>query len=367
MNTDTTMTSPTPTPSAPDPRLRMLVRDTLESAQSFKELPAPEQKKIAHNLMQVMSYLNDPHAGLGNEVSEVAKILGDKKEDPSDKLRNRVAGGTKQAGQDFKGGAAREGATVFKELVKSVDFVGFVSGLIDGVYNSIVNSTIKQMMAFSQFLEAVVKSAEEFANDHVSENQARDHLVSKFPNALQINGLDEGEPKVGFKPDIDDKDKPDFKQALGVDANLDDEEGEKMLVQGMRLQVARQRQQMLSTMLLMGINRIVVTEGEIKASVLFEVSSKDTSNRTSAASMDDTQTHADSKSSSSFWGTDSSASSNTRVSTASASDQSTSESKLESHAKLTGYVQVKFKSETFPLEKLATGDQLSAVQGKSEK
>jgi hypothetical protein len=138
-----------------------------------------------------------------------------------------------------------------------------------------------------------------------------------------------------------------------------------MMVQAMRLQMARQRQQMLSTMLLMGVNRIVVTDGEIKATVQFDVSSTDTSNRQSAESMDDARTHTHNEASGSFWGTDSSSTVNTRVSTAHADDKAASDSKLESHAKMTGYVQVKFKSETFPLEKLANNDQMSAIQGKS--
>jgi hypothetical protein len=353
----------------PDPRLRRLVRDTLEHAQSFKQLPAEDQRKLAHNLAQVVDYLEDPYAGMGPEVAAAAeaRALADPPGTIQDNsaLRQRVAGGQKLVGKDFKAGGAREGAAVITDTVKKVDFVKFVSGLIDGVFNSIVNSSIKQMTAFASFLENVVKSVGEFTNDNVSQNQARDALVSKYPNALKLDGLDSGQPKIAMKDDVDSQDQPNFKQDLGVDGSLDDQEGEQAIVQAMRLQMGKQRQQLLSQILLMGLNRIIVTDGEIKASVLFDVQSTDTADRTNNASTFDDRTHRDAQHSSSFWGTDSSSNVNTQVSTANADEHEASTSKVEMHTKLSGSVLVKFKSDVFPLEKFATGDQMGALQTKS--
>jgi hypothetical protein len=350
---------------APDQRidaLRVAMRDAIESAPAFHQLPAEERHKIARNLMAVASYLDDPGAGLPPGTAEVARALDDSKQQSAVEEYKATAGKQNLVGKDFKAGATEAGTKAFGDLVKSVDFVGFVAGLIHGVYDSIVSASIKQMMAFSQFLEAVVKSAKEFADDHVTPNQARDYLTNKFPNALQLDGTDQGQPKLALKPDLDDKDTPDFKSALGVDANLDDEDGEAQIVQAAQLQMAKQKQQMISQMLLMGINRIVVTEGEIKASVLFDVTMSDTASRTTAASFDDTQTHNDSSSSGNGWGSDSSNSTtNTRVSTAHANTADQSDSRLDAHAKLTGYVSVKFKGEAFPLERFASNDEQSAI------
>jgi hypothetical protein len=115
----------------------------------------------------------------------------------------------------------------------------------------------------------------------------------------------------------------------------------------------------------MGINRIIVTDGEIKASVLFDINTTDTANRTTTASMYDEKQHQDQSSTSSFWGTSSGNTVNTSVSTANASDTDVSSAKVQMHTNLSGFVHVKFKSDTFPLEKLATGDQMSAIQNKS--
>jgi hypothetical protein len=359
---------PTGAARVPDPRLRRLVRDTLEGAPSFKALAVEDQRKLARNLTRVVDYLEDPQAGLGPEVASAARAVDrGLAQDPSDAARQRVAAGEKLVGQEFKAGAVTQGADTFSKGVETttVDFVKFVSGLIEGVFTSIVNSSIKQMMAFASFLENVVKSVDEFTSQNVTQNQARDALVNKYPNALKLDGLDSGAPQVVMKDDIDDKLKPNFKADLGVDASFDDEGGEEAVVQAMRLQMGRQRQHLLSQILLMGINRIVVTEGEIKASVLFQVDATDTANRTNTAAMHDAQTRTDQSSSGSFWGTDSSSSVNTRVSTVDASSTDVSTGKAELHSKLSGSVSVKFKSDVFPLERFATDDQKSAVQNKS--
>ena len=368
-----TLTHPTSLPTQRDAaaatakrRLRE-VRDTLQSASAFRALPLAKQQSLTENLTQVVNYLEDPHAGLGSEVAGVARALDQQRQDPADSLRNRVAGGQRLVGKDFEAGATREAADVIAETVNKVDFVKFVAGLIEGVFNSIVNSSIKQMMAFASFLEMVVKSVGEFANEHVSDNQARDALVSQYPNALKLDGLDAGEPKLAMRDDVDDTAKPNFKQSLGIDGDIEDEEGEKAIVQAMRFQMARQRQQLLSQILLMGLNRIIVTEGEIKAAVLFEVHATDTANRANRASMYDAKTHYDSHQDSSFWGTESSAQVNTSVSTANADQNEASSAKVDMHTKLSGSVLVKFKSDVFPLEKFASGDQMAALQTKSSK
>ena len=52
------------------------------------------------------------------------------------------------------------------------------------------------------------------------------------------------------------------------------------------------------------------------------------------------------------------------MSTAFADQKDTSSSSLEAQAKLTGSVTVKFRSETFPLERFASSEQLGFVNDK---
>src|SRR4051794_37482946 len=94
--------------------------------------------------------------------------------------------------------------------VQPVDFPSFVSELIQGTFKAIVDATVEQMEAYTQLLESVAKSVDEFMHD----------------------------------------------------LTCDDEKT--------RRRLAHDRQQTLSTMVLMGINRIVVTEGRITAGVTYD-------------------------------------------------------------------------------------------------
>src|SRR5262249_22070216 len=57
--------------------------------------------------------------------------------------------------------------------------------------------------------------------------------------------------------------------------SLDDDTAEGQLVPAARTQLASSRQQLLATMVLMGINRIVVTDGKIQAKVMYDFQARD--------------------------------------------------------------------------------------------
>src|SRR5262249_13161452 len=136
------------------------------------------------------------------------------------------------------GPAAQAAPGVMRGLVDTVDFVAFVSGLIKGVFQSIVDASIPQMQEFATFLAHVVKSVEQFASDNITPLQARQDLASRYPRALQVQ-----DNKLQMKPDVEDKDKPDLQKALGTtdSVDLDDEESEQKAVMAAQLQMARQR------------------------------------------------------------------------------------------------------------------------------
>jgi len=126
--------------------------------------------------------------------------------------------GAQQAGRE------RASASTAPTLVGSVDFPTFVADLIKRTFDAIVDASIQQMEAYIELLRNVAKPAEEFMRD----NDDAEH-----------GG--------------DDRRR----------AHTDDDVAQ--------LKLASNRQQMLATMVLMGINRIVVTEGKISASAAFEL------------------------------------------------------------------------------------------------
>ncbi len=276
----------------------------------------------------------------------------------------------------------------FGELVKKVDFPAFVSGLIHNVFEAIVDSSIKQMRAYGELLANVAKTVDQFAQDNITDNNGRDWLAQRFPDKL---GIETPETSSGFalgdtptpttvtpKLTVTADDPSAALKAISEEMNMakpvtdiSDEAEEQRLVLAARLQIARGRQQLLSSMVILGINRIVVTDGLIHAKVVFDMHAIDTAARRSKASMYDNKEDSSSTSAStgfSSWLSPASASfsattASDHVTTVESSLDETSESKAEVKANLTGEVRVNFKSDYFPMEKLASPQMISAIQG----
>src|SRR5262249_59129435 len=104
-------------------------------------------------------------------------------------------------------------------------------------------------------------------------------------------GPGSGQPRVQLRDGVDEDSAlqrvnsrlPDQVKSL----DLSDDDNENALVQSARTQLATSRQQLLATMVLMGINRIVVTDGKIQAKILYDFQARDNARtQRSAAAMD---------------------------------------------------------------------------------
>jgi hypothetical protein len=348
----------------PSAHVRRYVKDLLERAPAYQALAPGDKRALAQDLVKVMGFLSQTGGPLPGEPVLAAAQADSPTTSTSSTDTTGIVSDVQQkqklVGSDFKASAATAAASTFKTLVEAVDFPKFVSGLIEGVYTSIVQSTIKQMKEFQRFIEAVSKSVDQFAKDHITQGQASNFLQSAFPSALQT---DDSSGQLKYADGLDDADKPDLKSYLNMkdDADLEDEDGQQKILYAAQLKMAAQRQHQLTTMLLMGLQRIVVTDGEIKASVQFDVKGKDFAQRDSYTSAYDARTQSDSDSS--FWGTSSNVDTKVSTSFADVKDKSTAE--VEAKAKLAGSVTVRFKSETFPLEKLAPSSDIDILQAKA--
>jgi hypothetical protein len=156
--------------------VRPRVKALLTRSPAFNSLPADQRRQIAEDMAKIANYLaSDPSRG-------------------ADKL------------------------------VVDVEFPDFVSDLLSGVFDAIVDGSIRQMKAYAKLVAGVAKSVDEFA-DQINDNDARDYLTDRYPD---------------FFPSHSTRKRP-------------------------RARLRSSRQQLLATMVLMGINRIVVTDGRIKA------------------------------------------------------------------------------------------------------
>jgi len=160
-----------------DGAVRASVHQVLASSPAYATLPVGQQRALARQMTKVASFIvAGPH---GDTIPTTA--------------------------------------TVAAELVNEVDLPAFVSALIQGVFQAVVNASIQQMDAYAALLKDATKALDAYLQD-------------------------------------DDGDDDDNTAALAS-----------------RRQAHANRQQLLATMVLMGINRIVVTDGIVKASVTFKL------------------------------------------------------------------------------------------------
>lgn len=367
--------------------VRPQVRRMLQSSPGFRALPSEQQLEIARNMVRVASYMSNPDGLAKTELTPGQGVLAkDDAPDVSAPVRS-LAGGVDQAknkasekvgvfaGSDFKAGSVEQGADNFKKYIGSVDFPAFVGGLIQNVFQAIVNASIQQMNAYGELLKSVAQTVDQFAQDNITLNNARDWLVDKFPGDLGVDTAGEGGPRLSVtNQDNAEAALAKMNQEMQIAqpiTDISEPEQEGRLVQAARMQMARSRQQLLSSMVILGINRIVVTDGAINAKVVFDFRASDTAQRSAGASLydrDSSYNRNDSAGGVSFgWGAAGTANTNiqSHMTTVSSSVSEDSESKQEMKAKLTGEVRVNFKSDYFPMEKLASPGMIAAIQGNS--
>ena len=368
--------------------VRPQVREMLTRIPAFSGLEPEEQRAMAHNMVKILAYLSDP----GGLVSEARQAEEGQAAKAAPALARAQASNAVEAtkqnlskspgviGKDFVGGAAREGVEQFGALVQKVDFPEFVGGLINNVFKSIVETSIDQMRAYGELVANVAKSAADYMNENIGMGAGRDYLVDRFPDLLDVQqddgrGAEAGSSRLIFKGEDEESGLAEIAGSLGMTGDLSDlsDEGQElMLVNAARMQMAKSKQQLLASMVMLGINRIVVTDGSITAKVQFDMRSTDTAKRDYSASMSDRQYQHQSRTSAwgghflGFGGGAVSRSSSGHVATVSTALDETSESKLDMKAKLAGEVRVNFKSDYLPLEKMATPAMIGAIQGNSQ-
>jgi hypothetical protein len=372
--------------------VRPQVRRLLESSPGFRALPVAEQQALARNMVRVASYMSNPDGLAKQELTPGQGILA-KGEPRDDGLVRALAGEVDAAkgkasekigtfaGSDFEAGSVEQGADNFRKYVGAVDFPEFVGGLIQNVFQAIVDASIQQMNAYGELLKSVAQTVDQFAQDNITLNNARDWLVDRFPGdfAIDTSGGDGFDEASGPRLSLVNEDtaqatlarvNQEMQLARPV-TDLSDTEQEARLAQAARLQMARSRQQLLSSMVILGINRIVITDGAINAKVVFDFRASDQAQRSAGASLYDRQSSYNKNTTVAGahfgWGGAATANTNIQrhVTTVSSSVEEDSESKQEMKAKLTGEVRVNFKSDYFPMEKLASPAMIAAIQGNS--
>lgn len=339
--------------------VRQEVQGVLGQSDAWRKLSPAQRLSFANNMVKVSHYLaKDPNwlnSDLPTPLS--AEALG-----PIDDLKKRLAEKPGQVGAEFKAGAMREGTEGFRQLVKSVDFPEFVSGLIQGVFQAIVDASIQQMEAYGELLAATAKTVDQFARDHFSDDHAREQIANRYPSLLVIEKSDQGS-RLKAREGVDDLSA--LKGVTGKDPlpDLDDEESEAKFVQKVKLEMARQRQKLMALMVLLGINRIIVTNGRINAKVVFDIETSDYAQRKASAGLtSSSETEAGAAAATwSPWGAGGAYARHKHKTTVRSSIDDTSESNATMKAQLSGDVRVNFRSETLPPDRMLDALQFEQI------
>jgi hypothetical protein len=361
-------------------RVRPLVRSMLTRIPSFTQMSQDEQNALANNMVKLLAYMDDPN-GVVSETRErvlpaAVPFAESPPPDANEQTRQHLSRSPGFAGKDFRAGAAEQGTDQIVRLVKNVDFPAFVGGLVNNVFRVIVETSIEQMRAYGELVANVAKSADDYMSENIGVGQGRDYLANRFPDLLAVNVDDNGKSRLSVTADDSEAALAEIHQTMGMSGDpmtdIDDDENELKLVNTARLIMAKSRQQLLASMVMLGINRIVVTDGSIVAKVKFDMRAIDEAKRNYRASAFDKQTSRNTNVSAfggsflGFGGGSVNVNEQGHVATVSTAVDESSESKLDLSAKLQGEVRVNFKSDYVPLDKMATPEMIGAIQGNAQ-
>jgi hypothetical protein len=348
----------------------------LQASAAFAQLEPETRDALLRDLSRIRSALHGPSATAAPQAHRQTPPHPQPQARPLDTvatLRSRLGGGSPGAPSPNhaetpspNGGVPGPKASATDTLARKagalsdeIDFPAFVAGLVHGTFDAIVDAAIRQMEAFAELVSAVAKNVDDFTRDNVSSNQARDWLVQHYPKELvmDLSQVQTGEAVLRVRRTSED-DEPLSPTWLAdfdlTGAELTDELVEQSLVPAARRRVGESRMQMLATMVLLGLNRIVVRDGSISARVRFRAVARDIAAVDYAASQDPGGNTSSwgSRGSNTYVGHD------TKVSTVGVNVQAESELRAE----LFGEVKINFASETLPLERFVDQARVALLQ-----
>jgi hypothetical protein len=215
-----------------------------------------------------------------------------------------------------------------------VDFPTFVKDLLKGVFDANLQVTHQQMEDFSKMVAETTKSLSEFAKQF-TDDDALFHLAERQGDQFGLLS-----DETTGRPMLTDKSGRTFDP---------DSTELKSRIMDAKLSMARERRALLREMLLMGVTRLVVEKGTVKAAVVFDVKATERIDKADRAARNRETTSGSTGGGGLFGlfgGQRSTTTKETRISISSAKSQSTT----DLAANITGAVEIQFKTDYFKLD-----------------
>lgn len=347
----------------PLPIVRQTVRDILHCCPAFSELDPPKRKELAQAMVKVcntaamliVEEIDSANAAKEFHVAAKPKVLA-------------VA---QSAGSEFSGVSASRVAGTTQAILNAVSFPRFVTDLINGVFKAMTDSNTQQMNSYVELLNSVAASTEGFADANYGPERARQWLVDSFPGSFEMEAVD---------PDADPEERQERRVQLRAGASMPTEAALKtalnlgtsdsvpsgnpeQLVPLVRNNLAKTRQQMLASMVLLGMQRIVIESGRITASMRFHIDTRSAAQGDQGSTFDTRNTLTGSGSFGvGAWGASASMSSTIGyVST----QKTTTTEEMNTDLDLNSSVEINFKTDYVPLNRLAGDNQAAKIRENS--
>jgi len=311
---------------------RAYTRQTLADSPSFHTLSPDEQRDVyRHTYQQQVRDLVATNGGTARALAGPPKAS-----DMIDDARHynkRI----EQAGE------------LAGEFVREVDFPGFVKDLLKAVFDANLRVTLEQIETFQRLLKTASDSVAKFVNQiddtaafgYLAENQSDDFGLDFSDSEKE----EDGSPKMVLT------------DASGEPKDLGDNEVKAKIMEA-KIAMAREQRALLREVILMGVTRLVVEKGNVKASVLFDMKAAERIQKGDKAALKEAQSTSTSVSGSGGLigaifggprGGHTRSTQKTRISVSSAK----SEASTDLAAKLAGSVDITFKSDYFKLDNFA--------------
>ena len=330
----------------------------LRASAGYASLSPAERAAFDQNLGRIehalrtegQNYYSDPYAVAMETPADLARgpMFGQPAPQQQRPVQPAPApAAPKPAGTEVLGTRARQ-------TLEAVDFPSFVAGLITGTFQAIVDATTQQIREYAQLVASIAQSVDSFSRQNVSPNQVRDWFVARHPQDLILilpKAGEKGTPKLAPRKRSDEG--PAWLAEYGLAGReFNQELTEGALLDAGRTALAEERMQTLATMVLMGVNRIVVSDGQIKARLQFHASAKESVRADVTAQTGDIRQMGIAAQQN-----QASAAVQTMVSTVSVNAQAD----IAVRANLVGEVAIKFRSETFNLERFADSQAIELI------
>lgn len=342
----------------PPGELRHAIRESLLAAPDFAALDTDERRAIAHSLVR---------------IAHAARLL-DAETQPA-VPRRPVLGRALNAGDELSGRAVDSMASTTQNMMRAISFPRFVNELITGVFKALVETNQQQLQQYVELVRGVSQSLDGFESlGGSSDDPAKRWLAERFPQSFAVEQPDlEDAPRPGTVRDPDDveplrlqvRGPPPSADALRAALSLEPTEpvpdgGVAELVAFVRRSLARNRQQMLATMVQMGMQRIVVDSGRISAGMRFHIDASSAAAEQRHTGLD-TRTSVAASASASFGWWSASASMSSTIGYVQTADTQTKE-EVNASADLTSSVELHFRTDQVPLDRIASQQTVQRLQ-----